>query len=272
MMTAAIANESMLVIYLPGAGNGSPNLTVLRSGPNDGTCFETVYYPGWQRYVREGFSPEALIDELATEIAARVPRGPIHILGLSVGGHFGYAAALRLQAMGREIGGFCALDSFMIEDSAPGEGWQGRALAEALELLRNGRLIAFSEFLRSRFWRALLRLANNRLPQLIRTFSSASGRFSVTKLDPILEAEVSMRLLMREAAPWLGMLDQNPTRLNVPTVLIRTAHTAGDDDAWRRRCPRLEVREVTGRHHSLFEPENVGSLRNAFISATRQWT
>jgi thioesterase domain-containing protein len=110
---------SSSVLFLPGAGGGAPDLEVFREGVQDATRFEVIGYPGWKRYVADGFSAEALIAELAAQIVAKVPHGPIRIIGLSIGGHFGYAIGLHLQAMGREITGLCAIDSFMIESSEP---------------------------------------------------------------------------------------------------------------------------------------------------------
>ena len=63
-----------------------------------------------------------------------MPRGPNRIVGNSIGGHFGYAVALHLQAAGREIAGFCAIDSFMITSSEPSAGRQRRALVNAVDL------------------------------------------------------------------------------------------------------------------------------------------
>ena len=259
------------IIFLPGSGGGTPDFSVFRAGPNDMTSFEPIAYPDWRRSAAEGFSAEALIVELVAEILTRVPRGPIHIVGLSIGGHFGYAAALRLQAMGREIAGLCAIDSFMIISAEPSAGWQGRALAEGLELLRGGRLSEFTRFVRSKFWRALLRLAGGHVPRLFQAFSSSGKLPSVSGLDPILEKELTMRLLVRETAPWIASLDREPVVLKAPTVLLRTGVTAGDDDAWRRRCPNIEILEIRGQHHTLFEAENIGSLREAFLTATRDW-
>jgi thioesterase domain-containing protein len=93
------------VVFLSGAGGGAPDLSVFREGPEDATRFDVISYPGWKRYASEGFSAEILIADLVNEIAKRVPEGPIRIIGHSIGGHFGYAAALRLEAMGREIAG-----------------------------------------------------------------------------------------------------------------------------------------------------------------------
>jgi thioesterase domain-containing protein len=208
---------------------------------------------------------------LVEQIVTKVPRGPIHIVGLSIGGHFGYAAALRLQAMGREIAGLCAIDSFMIVSAEPSAGWKGRALAEGLELLRGRRFGEFIRFVRSKFWRAMLRLAGNRLPGLLQRFSPSGKLPSVSAFDPIFERELTMRLLVRETAPWIASLDREPVELKAPAVLLRTGLTAGDDAAWRRRCPNIAIFEIAGQHHTLFEAENVGSLREAYFIATRDW-
>jgi thioesterase domain-containing protein len=259
------------VIVLPGAGGGAPDFSLFRAGLDDKTRFEAISYPGWQRYVGKDFSAEVLIAELAVEIAARVPQGPIRIVGISIGGHFAYAAALQLQAIGREIAGFCIIDTFMIASSEPSAGWQGRNLAQGLELLRKRRIGEFIRFVRSLFWRALLRLARGRLPNLLRRFSSSGRLPSVSTFDPLFERELSMRLLIREAAPWVASLDRDPVALEAPAVLLRTRGTASDDAAWRRRCPGIKIIEIPGDHRMLFDPENVGTLREVFVTATGDW-
>jgi thioesterase domain-containing protein len=266
-----MTDPSFPIIVLSGAGGGAPDLAALIGIPKDTNRFETISYPGWQRYVADGFSAESFISELIAQIAARVPRGPIYIVGLSIGGHFGYAAAFRLQASGREIAGLCAIDTFMIASSKPSAGWKGRALAQGWELIRKRRFAEFTLFLRSKFWRTLLRLIGNRLPGLLLRSSSSNRLRAFPLLDPILEEELSMRLLIRDVAPWIVSLDREPIALEAPATLLRTRFTASDDAAWRRRCPRIEIVEISGQHQTLFEPENIGSLREAFITATRFW-
>ena len=259
------------VVFLPGAGHSPPDLTAFDTGLEDLSRIEPISYPGWQRYVAEDFSAEVLIAELAEEIIKRVPEGPIRIVGSSIGGHFGYAAALNLQARGREIAGFCAIDTFMIVSSEPSAGWKQRALTQAWELISKGRIRDFLRFARSKFWRALLRLAHSHLPNLVRKFAASRSSASVSSVDAVLEDELSMRLLIRDTAPWIASLDREPLPLKAPAVLIRTQLSASDDAAWRRRCPNIEIHEVPGKHHSIFDPENAGHLRNAFMSATREW-
>ena len=259
------------ILFLPGAGGVAPDLSLFKDGPDDPTRFQAISYPGWRRYVADDFSAEVLLAELEQRIVAAVPEGPICLMGLSLGGHLGYALALRLQASGREIAGVCIIDSFMIESAGPSAGWQGRALAQALELLRQGRMSEFIAFVRSKFWRALLRLSPGGLTSLLQKSSSHQTSAAPSAADSMLELETSMRLLIRITAPWVAARDYQPEPLLAPVALLRTIGTAADDNAWRRRCPKLQVFEVEGHHHSLFEPQHLTILRNAFHTATRDW-
>ena len=232
---------------------GVARLTCLCSGQGLTTrpASRRLAIPAGHATSRDDFSAEVLIAELAAEIATRVPRGPIRIVGISIGGHFGYAAALQLQAIGREIAGFCVIDTFMIASSEPSAGWKGRHLKQGLELLRKRRIGEFILFVRSLFWRALFRLARGWLPSLLRRFASSGRLPSVSALDPLFERELSMRLLIREVAPWIASLDRDPVALEAPTVLLRTRRTASDDAAWQRRCPGIKVMEIPGDHHNV---------------------
>ena len=80
-----------------------------------------------------------------------------------------------------------------------------------------------------------------------------------------------MRLLIRTVAPWMASVDRNPVALDAPVILLRTGLAAGDDDAWRRRCPDISIFEIPGKHHTLFDAENVGALHERFVSATPDW-
>jgi hypothetical protein len=89
--------------------------------------------------------------------------------------------------------------------------------------------------------------------------------------DPLMEYELTLRLMLRNTAPWVGSLDREPVALHAPAVLLRSKNTACDDDAWRRRCPAIKIVEVPGNHRTLFDPENIGILHAAFINATSDW-
>ncbi len=266
-----MSSQRAPIVFFPGAGGGAPDLSVLRTGPADNTRFAAIRYPGWKRYVAEDFSPAALIRELSEQIIAIVPSGPITLLGVSLGGHLCYAVALRLRALGRDVAGICVIDSFMVSSAAPNKGWVRRALRDALELVKKRQFEEFIRTLLSKFWRALLRLAGGRLSGLIRRFACAGAGANDAKPESVLEFELSMRLLIRALAPWLATLDRDPAALGAPAALLRTALTRDDDAAWRRRCPQLEILEIPGGHHTLFDPENIDALRAAFSAATRGW-
>jgi thioesterase superfamily protein len=249
------------VIVLPGAGNMAPDLTMF-AAPGDAVCFKTIGYPGWQRFVERGFSLEVFVSELASQIAAMVPQGPIRILGFSLGGHFGYAAALALQARGREISGFCAIDSFIIPPTT-----QRTPVRNGYRLLRDGR---FGDFVR----RTMIISAGDRLPSLLRGLAP-SGR-----VPPSFAEEARMQLLIRQAEPWIRSLDIEPIALKAPAILFRTKESAGDDATWRRRCPGVEIFEIPGDHRTIsevlensrdlktpFAPKIIGAIRESFLNA-----
>ena len=230
-----------------------------------------VCYPGWTRYVSADFSAEALIRELASDIVSRAPSGPIGLVGVSLGGHLAYAVALRLQAMGRKVAGLCAINSFMVTTAAATPGWGRRHFARALGYLRHGSFERLSAFASTLFWRALVRLAGGRAPTLLRQFKDSGWLRAALARNPTFELELSMRLLLRDVAPWLASLDCDPTPLLAPSAFLRTGHIADNDPKWRRRCPNVEIVEIPGDHESLFDPDNIEGLRAAFLSATQNW-
>jgi pimeloyl-ACP methyl ester carboxylesterase len=154
------------VIVFPGAGGKGLDLSMF-AAPGDAICFRTIGYPGWQRFVDRGYSVEVLVGELASRIATIVPQGPIRILGFSLGGHFGYAAALALQARGRKIAGFCAIDSFIIHPPAQQTPVRNgyRMLARGLSLLCDGRFGDLKS-VRLRLYRAMITSAGRHRDRL----------------------------------------------------------------------------------------------------------
>jgi thioesterase domain-containing protein len=267
-----VSKDSSVTVMLSGAGGGVIDPMLFCSSIHDATRFPTIGYPGWRRYVEKGFSAKTLVEELSTQIALRVPEGPIRIIGISIGGHLGYAVALYLQASGREIGGFCAIDTLTATSSAPMTGWKTRAIKTGVALLRDRRLGDFGRFLRSRLWRASLRLSGQCLVGLVNRLAP-SGRLPwILRIDSLFEEELSMRLLIREVAPWLASLDDDPTPLRAPALLLRTASTGDADAIWRRRCPWIKVLRIAGDHSTFFEPEKAASLREAFLVGASDWS
>ena len=264
-------SPAIKIIVLRGAGGAAPDLAMFQTGVDSTRTFVRIDYPGWRHYVNVGYSARAIVDDLVSRITQQVPTGPIYIVGLSIGGHFGYATALRLQELGREVGGFCAVDTFMMSTAAVSDGWSRRALMLASRLILGLRFAEFREFIRTRFWRAWLRMLGGTLPGLLRNYAASGRQPWFFKLDPSLEQELSMRLLIEHAAPFVASLDTNPVPLNAPAILLRTETTGKDDAAWKQRCPRLVIRKLPGDHQTVFEPQSHTLIREAFVSESVYW-
>ena len=265
-------NETAPIIVLPGAGGGTPDLAGFRAGFSQPPRFEILGYPGWRRYVDTEFSFQSLIADLSRQIEILIPNGPVRIIGISIGAHIGYATAVRLQAAGRNISGFCAVDAFMVHSAAPMPGWLARAIELSSRLIRENRIGDFAKFIRSRLWRAVLRLSQDRLVGILRRAAAQPGCLQhILAIDSLFEHELSMRLLIRSIAPAIAALDHESTALRTSAVLLRTGLTAHSDEGWRRRCPKLKIIQIPGNHETMLEPQNVAAFRVAFGEATRNW-
>lgn len=256
------------VIVLPGASGHAPDCAPFCADPSDRERFVALRYPSWQSYAGAGLSGDALVNALAEDIRQRVPQRPVVLLGVSIGGHFAYATALRLESLGCSVAGLCVIDAGTIA-VARSAHWKARLVADAADLLRRGRPGAVLLLARHLAWRGLFRLAGDRLPALARDHAALLQR--IGKVDSIFAEELGMRLLIRITAAWMPGLDDHATHLRAPAVLLRTGVTASNDNVWRRRCPSLRIIDIPGNHETLFEAENVGALRSAFLAATAEW-
>ena len=75
-------------------------------------------------------SIEALAAGYVQRIVALQPRGPVHLLGWSVGGIIAQAMAVHLQSLGREVGLLALLDAY------PSECWQAEPEPDPVAALR----------------------------------------------------------------------------------------------------------------------------------------
>jgi thioesterase domain-containing protein len=255
-----MTDTSTPIVILPGAG-GIEEIDAFRAEIERVTPFETVCYPTWRHHQAGAFQGWHLVEQLAAQITEWVPHGPIRIVGYSIGGHLGYATGLHLQARGREISGLCAIDPFM-NSRAFTKGWQ------LIREMKFGELIRLSTL---KFRRMLLRTANGGLIKRTRRSDPSDTSPSIWGLNSDSRAEANMLLWLRDAAAWIASLDREPIALRAPAILLRTPLFAVDDPIWQRRCLNIAIHEVSGQHLTLFGPDNIGSLRDAFVGATRDW-
>lgn len=256
------------LIVLPGASGHAPDCAPFCADPSDRDRVVALRYPAWQAYADAGFTAETLVEGLATEIADRVPQAPVVLLGVSIGGHFAYATALRLESLGHTVAGLCIIDSGSITATRSAH-WKARHVSHAVDLLRRGRPGAVALHARQLVWRGLFRLAGDGLPTLARDY--APPLRGISWADPAFAEELGMRLLIRVTAPWMQSLDDRAVHLRAPTALLRTGATAANDALWRKRCPGLRIIDLPGNHETLFEAENTAALRSAFLAASAEW-
>ena len=255
---------TVATFIFPGAGGG-PRIDLFRTRTED--VLIPVKYPGWEESAGLDVSPEPLIAKLAAQIMTHSSSKVIRILGTSIGGHLGYATAHLLQKQGYTIDRFCAVDSFMIHSAAVRAGWIQRPIFRVWTLLLDRNVFELGLYLRSMFWRGLIRIAGNHLPRLISLLSLSKRGLR----DRILDDELSMRLLIRGSASWISSFDERFAPLYVPATFLRTRDHACDDAAWRRRCPLSEFVEIPGDHYTFAEPKNLDAFRSIFAQSTTGW-
>ena len=256
------------VIVLPGSGGGSPDVEPFRAGYGSTVQFRWLTYPSWRWYLKRRCF-EDLIAHLASQIEPHAPNGPLHILGFSLGGHLGYAVAMRLHKTATAVAGFCVVDAFAVSSAAARPGWMSRFGALLMRLLVERQFGELAREMHPRVWRTLLRLAAGQLVCVLTWLERFGVVTRISELDPLFEHELTMRLLLRLAAPGIAALDNDPEQFTVPTVLLRTAETASSDAYWKRRIPDIEICDIPGNHPSMMAPENMAAMGRVFEKSRR---
>lgn len=247
--------ERPQLFLLPGLGGDEPLLALFRADLADRMQVVTPPYPGWRELARGG-SLEGLAEALAARIAAEARPGPIRLAGYSFGGIVAAAVAARLLAGGREVGFLGLLDSPAtagtgelhgpaLRRAIAGQGVMRQALLERRVEDVLGMVLAES-LARPALAPALARLAGLGAPPLPRRTRFAARAW----LQALLRAEASRA--------WLAQ-PRPPLPASVRVALFRSdAHGPEEprDLGWAARCGRLEVADVPGSHHGMFDAGN----------------
>ena len=237
-----------LVIFLPGGGATDEELAPLKTIVEADGRFRMVSFPGWRRYASNEFSADLLIGEVAAYVESEAPTGPLRIVGLSLGAHVGYAAAVRLQSRGREVVGFCAIDGTM-----SGYPWR-----QGLQLLKERQFRVLWATAMAKARHSLIRLRGTKGPLH-------------AKADSDVATPPSLVLWLASARTWTLSLDFNPVPLNASNALVRTRPSAADDKVWKRRCPGIRILQVPGTHHTFMDSQHINSFRLAMATAICDW-
>ncbi|HEL4266307.1 TPA: enterobactin synthase subunit F [Stenotrophomonas maltophilia] len=201
-------------------------------------------------------SIEAMANDYVQRVVALQPKGPVHLLGWSVGGILAQAMAVRLHEIGREVGELVLLDAY------PSECWRAEPEPDAIAALR-----------------ALLAIAGHdpdAHPELdsrehilgfLRRGGSALGSLPDVVLDGVVRAVTGTNRLIREHIhrPFDGTL------VHVRAGRDHQARPQLQSALWREHARKVQALELPFLHAELTGRDAVAQLAPWLSARLRHW-
>ncbi|HDS1548982.1 TPA: enterobactin synthase subunit F [Stenotrophomonas maltophilia] len=201
-------------------------------------------------------SIEAMANDYVQRVVALQPKGPVHLLGWSVGGILAQAMAVRLHEIGRDVGELVLLDAY------PSECWRAEPEPDPIAALR-----------------ALLAIAGHdpdahpeldsreRILAFLRRGGSALGSLPDVVLNGVVRAVTGTNRLIREHIhrPFDGTL------VHVRAGRDHQARPQLQSALWRTHARRVQSLELPFLHAELTGRDAVAQLAPWLSARLRQW-
>ncbi|MBA0287971.1 enterobactin synthase subunit F [Stenotrophomonas maltophilia] len=201
-------------------------------------------------------SIEAMANDYVQRVVTLQSKGPVHLLGWSVGGILAQAMAVRLHEIGREVGELVLLDAY------PSECWRAEPEPDAIAALR-----------------ALLAIAGHdpdahpeldsreRILGFLRRGGSALGSLPDVVLDGVVRAVTGTNRLIREHIhqPFDGTL------VHVRAGRDHQARPQLQSALWRTHARKVQALELPFLHAELTGRDAVAQLAPWLSARLRHW-
>lgn len=201
-------------------------------------------------------SIEAMANDYVQRVVTLQPKGPVHLLGWSVGGILAQAMAVRLHEIGRGVGELVLLDAY------PSECWRAEPEPDAIAALR-----------------ALLAIAGHdpdahpeldsreRILGFLRRGGSALGSLPDVVLDGVVRAVTGTNRLIREHIhqPFDGTL------VHVRAGRDHQARPQLQSALWRTHARKVQALELPFLHAELTGRDAVAQLAPWLSARLRHW-
>lgn len=224
---------------IPGAGGiGVEFYPLSRRAPQDQPVV-VLRPPGTDGHTHPPEKPTQLLAELAEQLLAIHPGGPIHLMGYSLGGCFAHALARLLQSAGHTVA-----HVYVIDSASP-----------------HGKHQRQRHNLRSRLRRTYSRRRELRKHANALSRALNDGRIlTATQLGEYNRAAQHTLYLN---------LSAKPAHFPVTYFKASSNNPHADVDAWKRYCDEMEVLMITGDHtgdNAIVREPNVAVLAEAVWS------
>ncbi len=204
----------------------------------------------------EGIETPESLDALAADYAARIgavwPHGVVHLLGWSVGGIIAHAMAVRLRAMGREVGVLAMLDSY------PSEVW--RQQEEPAENAPYRALLAIAGYDPDNLPEDLP-LTREAVVAFLRAGDSPLGRLPEAALNGVVRVVRGNNRLVRQHEH--GFYDGTITHFH---AAAQHAGSAISPTLWQPYAAALDVVDVAAHHAELTGPAATAQITPSLVA------